>query len=94
MSLGINSNILHLQGFINNKYALESLVAEQKPNIIALQETHIINKNKKMLHLPGCNIYHHNKNYTYAKSDVALLIKNNINVIQHSKSLGDFYTIA
>lgn len=97
MIVGLNINLLqwNTQGFINNKFALELLVARHKPNIIALQETHIIEKNLHMLHLPGFAIFHHNKDYEYAKSGVALLVKNNLIVTQHLKSTGDllFQTI-
>lgn len=91
MDFGLNITLLqwNIQGYINHKYALELLVSRHKPNIIALQETHIIGKNLHMLHLPGYKIYHHNKDYEYAKSGIALLIQNNINVTQHTTSTGD-----
>ena len=91
MDIGLNINLLqwNIQGFINHKYELELLVASHKPNIIALQETHIIDKNKHLLHLPGYKVYHQNKDYVYAKSGIALLVKNNINVTQHITSTGD-----
>lgn len=57
MNLGLNIRILqwNVQGFIAHKYALETLVAKHKPSIVALQETHIVDRNKHLLHLPGYN---------------------------------------
>lgn len=91
MNLGLNIRILqwNVQGFIAHKYALETLVAKHKPSIVALQETHIVDRNKHLLHLPGYNIYHHNKDYQYAKAGIMLLIRRNIQVDQHLVSCGD-----
>lgn len=91
MNFGLNIRILqwNVQGFIAHKYALESIVAKHKPCIIALQETHIINRNEHLLHLPGYKKYHHNKDYQYAKSGILILIRNNIQVDQHLVSSGD-----
>lgn len=88
---GLSLSILqwNIQGFLSNKYALEILVCKHKPNIIMLQETHIIDRNLHLLHLPGYKIYHHNKNYSYAKSGIAIMIKNGINVVEHSTSSGN-----
>lgn len=90
MDIGLNINILqwNIQGFFSHKFALEVIIARHKPNIIALQETHIVDKNRHLLHLPGFNIYHHNKNYQNAKSGVALLVSKTMNVIKHTKSSG------
>ncbi|KAI8122407.1 RNA-directed DNA polymerase from mobile element jockey [Lucilia cuprina] len=91
MDNGLNITILqwNIQGFINNKYALELLVASHKPTIIALQETHIIDKSKHLLHMPGYKVFHHNKNNMYAKSGIALLVRNNLNVTNHITSDDD-----
>lgn len=91
MNFSLNIKILqwNVQGFIAHKYALESLVAKHKPSIIALQETHVIERNKLLLHLPGYKIYHHNKNYAYAKAGIMTLVRNNIQVDQHLVSSGD-----
>lgn len=63
MSLQQNSIILqrNIKGFINNKHDLELIITKHKPNIITLQEKHIVQKNLHMLHLPGFHIFHHNK---------------------------------
>lgn len=76
----------NIQGFLCHKYALEELVAKYKPNIIALQETHIIHRNIDFLHLPGYKTFHHNKNFNYAKSGIAILVSNNLNVTSFSVS--------
>lgn len=97
MDIGLNISLLqwNIQGFINHKYVLELLIAKYKPNILALQETHIIEKNLHLLHIPGFRAYHHNKNYSYAKAGIVLFIKNNVKVKEHIKSTGDllFQTI-
>lgn len=91
MDIGLNINIVqwNIQSFFSHKYALEVIVAQHKPNIIALQETHIINRNIQLLHLPGYYIYHHNKDYGYAKSGIALLVSKSLNVTKHIQSSGD-----
>lgn len=88
MDIGLKFSILqwNIQGFVNNKYALELLVTKHKPDIIMLQETHIVQKNLNLLHLPLYKTFHHNKAYQYAKSGVAFLIKNTLNVSNHIKS--------
>lgn len=76
----------NIQGFLCHKYALELLVSRYKPNIIALQETHIIERDLHLLHLPGFSVFHHNKSFDYAKSGIAIFISNNINVSSHTTS--------
>lgn len=90
MDSGLNITLLqwNIQGFLCHKYALELIVALHKPNIIVLQETHITEGNKHLLHLPGYYTFQHNKDYTYAKSGIAILVKNNINVSHHCVSSG------
>lgn len=62
-------------------------MAKHKPNVIALQETHIIQKNLHLLHLPGYQIFHHNHDFNYAKSGIELLVKENLNVAEHITSI-------
>lgn len=83
MNIGYNITLLqwNVQGYITHKYALEKIVDKYKPNIIALQETHIINRNLSFLHLSGYNIFHHNKNYQNAKSGIAFLVQNNLHEV-------------
>lgn len=90
MDFGLNITLLqwNIQGFLCHKYALELIVTLHKPNIIVLQETHITEGTKHLLHLPGYKIFHHNKDYTYAKSGIAIFVRNNINITRHSVSNG------
>ena len=79
----------NIEGFLCYKYALDLLVSNYKHNIVAFQETHIIERDSNLLLLPGFRIFHHNKNFHYAKSGIAILISNNINVTAHTTSSGN-----
>ena len=93
MDIGLNILILH--DFITHKYALENIFSKHKPNLIALQETDIVQKNKQFLHLLDYKVCHHNKYYDYAMSGIAIMVQNNINVVQQIKSVDEllFQTI-
>ncbi|XP_017463473.1 PREDICTED: RNA-directed DNA polymerase from mobile element jockey-like, partial [Rhagoletis zephyria] len=88
MDLGISLVILqwNIQGFLNNKFGLELLVTKHKPDIIMLQETHIIEKNKHLLHLPHYKVYHFNKTYSYSKAGIAILVKETLNTSNYKIS--------
>ncbi|XP_053968255.1 uncharacterized protein LOC128869678 isoform X1 [Anastrepha ludens] len=88
MDIGINLSILqwNIQGYSNNKFALEYLVHKRKPDVLLLQETLIVQKNLNFLNLPNYNAYHHNKTSPYAKSGIAILVKNTVNTSNHRTS--------
>ena len=76
----------NIQGYCNNKHTLERLIAKYKPDIIALQETHIISKSLHLFKMKNYKSYHFNKNYDYSKAGIGFLVRENVPVTLHITS--------